>query len=119
MKDFTVIADDYRSGAKALQPLIPDTWQGFTSLVSAGMKDGAIPRKHKELMSVAIGIADHCDGCIALHTQSAIKAGASREEFAEMVGVALLMGGGPSSVYGIEALQAYDHFVGGTQSASE
>lgn len=110
MKDFTAIAENYRSGAKALQLLIPETWQGFTALVGAGMKEGAVPRKYKELKSVAMGIAAHCDGCIALHTESAIKAGATREEFAEMVGVALLMGGGPSSVYGIEALQAYDHF---------
>lgn len=117
MKDFTAIANEYRAGASALKILIPDTWKGFSALVGDGMREGALSRKCKELISVAIGVADQCEGCIALHTQSAIKAGVTRNEFAEMIGVALLMGGGPASVYGIEALQAYDYFADANAAA--
>lgn len=110
MKDFDAIANDYAAGVGQLKPLIPDTWKAFGALVSAGEKAGELSSKVKELISVAIGIAVHCEGCIALHTRSAVRAGVTRQEFAEMVGVALVMGGGPASVYGTEALQAFDHF---------
>lgn len=112
MKDFDAIAAAYRDGAKELRGLIPDTWKAFGSLAVEAEKDGVLSHKTKELISVAIGIAVQCDGCIAMHTRNAVKAGVTREEFAEMVGVAIFMGGGPGSVYGVEALQAYDHFAG-------
>ncbi|WP_246050236.1 carboxymuconolactone decarboxylase family protein [Neolewinella litorea] len=47
-----------------------------------------------------------CDGCIAFHLHDAIAAGADRDEITEAIGVAVLMGGGPSVVYGCEALKA-------------
>lgn len=111
MKDFDALANDYRDGAKDLRGLIPDTWKAFGQLAVEAEKDGALPHKTKELISVSIGIAVQCSGCIAMHARNAIKAGVTREEFAEMVGVAIFMGGGPGSVYGVEALQAYDHFA--------
>ena len=49
-----------------------------------------------------------CDGCIAYHVYDAVDAGASRQELIETIGVAVMMGGGPSVVYGCEALQAID-----------
>lgn len=53
-----------------------------------------------------------CDGCIAFHVHDAVKAGASRKEIVETIGVAVLMGGGPSVMYGCEALAALDQFAG-------
>jgi AhpD family alkylhydroperoxidase len=61
-------------------------------------------------MAVAIGIAARCDGCIALHVKAALKAGATRGQVHETIGVAILMGGGPASVYATEALVALDQF---------
>lgn len=49
-------------------------------------------------------------GCIAYHTHGALKAGATRQEVHEAVGVAILMGGGPAMIYGCEALAALDQF---------
>ncbi len=100
-------------GATAkLAAAIPDTFKGFKSLHEASNKDGALSAKHKELMAVAISIADRCDGCIAFHTQRAIRLGATREEFAETISVAITMGGGPSTVYGADAWRAYEEFSG-------
>ena len=59
---------------------------------------------------MAIGISVHCDGCIAYHVHDALNAGATREEVVETIGVALMMGGGPSVVYGCEALEALEQF---------
>jgi AhpD family alkylhydroperoxidase len=61
-------------------------------------------------MALAIGIAVHCDGCVAYHTKMAHQHGASREEVVETVAVAVYMGGGPAVVYGADALRAYDQF---------
>jgi AhpD family alkylhydroperoxidase len=80
----------------------------FSQLASATMKDGAMPKKTKELMAVAISVAIRCEGCIVYHTQAAIKAGASREEFLETLNVSIELGGGPATVYGAKALAAFE-----------
>ena len=90
----------------------PETMKAFGSLESAATKDGALDKKTKELMAIAISISIRCEGCIAYHTHNAFKAGASREEMLETINVAIEMGGGPSTVYGAKALEAYDEFSG-------
>ncbi|MCW2308393.1 carboxymuconolactone decarboxylase family protein [Rhodobium gokarnense] len=95
---------------KALSEFIPDTMKAFGSVGAVAYKDGAMSRKHKELIAMAIGIAIRCDGCIAWHVQEARKAGATREEVAEVIGLAIQMGGGPSMVYGGRAFAGYDEF---------
>ena len=68
------------------------------------------PEHYQELIALGIAITVRCDGCISFHVHDAMAAGASAEEIAETVSVASLMGGGPSVVYGIEALQALSQF---------
>ncbi|WP_085310851.1 carboxymuconolactone decarboxylase family protein [Planktotalea arctica] len=111
MKDYSTIADEYHIGFGKLAKDIPGTASGFQELMTAATKDGALSAKTKELIAFAIGITVRCDGCLAHHSQAVLKAGATREEVAEMIGVTLLMGGGPSSVYGVEAMRAYDEFA--------
>ncbi|HCM04718.1 MAG TPA: carboxymuconolactone decarboxylase family protein [Oceanospirillales bacterium] len=84
--------------------------QGFGALHEAAIKPGALDSKTKELISLGIAITVRCDGCIAFHVHDALSAGASEEEIAETVSVAILMGGGPSMVYGIEAMQAMSQY---------
>ena len=68
-------------------------------------------------MALAIGIAVHCDGCVAYHTKVARQHGATRDEVAETVALAVYMGGGPAAVYGADALRAYDQFSGAGKNA--
>ena len=84
--------------------------KAFAELSTAATATHAIDTKTKELMALAIGIAVHCDGCVAYHTKMAHQHGATREEVAETVALAVYMGGGPAAVYGGDALQAYDQF---------
>jgi len=84
--------------------------KAFGALSTAATASKAIDTKMKELMALAIGIAVHCDGCVAYHTKMARQHGASREEVAETVALAVYMGGGPAAVYGADALRAYDQF---------
>ncbi|MFM7685521.1 MAG: carboxymuconolactone decarboxylase family protein [Actinomycetota bacterium] len=103
--------------ARELRHEIPAVLKGFAELHHAAMADGALDRKTKELIALAIAISHRCDGCIASHARAAAKAGASRAEVAEAIGVSILMNGGPGTVYGPRALDAYDDFAEPTPSA--
>jgi len=74
------------------------------------MTEGALSARTKELIALAIAITVRCDGCIAYHVHDAVHAGATRGEIVEAIGVAVLMGGGPSAIYGAEALEALEQF---------
>ena len=88
----------------------PEVMKGFGSLHAASLKSGALETKTKELIALGIAITARCEGCIAYHVHDAMKAGANKEEIIETVSVAILMGGGPSVVYGIEAMQALNQY---------
>lgn len=75
------------------------------------MSSGALDVKTKELIALAISVTTHCDGCIAAHARGAARAGASVQEVAEMLGVTILMHGGPATVYGPRALAAFQEFA--------
>lgn len=83
---------------------------GFTKMHQAAMTSGALSVKEKELIALGIGIARQCSDCIGFHVRAAMKAGATKEEIAETVSVSILMGGGPSFMYGARALDAFDQF---------
>jgi AhpD family alkylhydroperoxidase len=115
-KDFVQIANDVVTGARLLREGASDAMTAFASLAKAATAPNALDTKTKELMAVAIGIAVRCEGCIAYHTRMAHRHGATRQEMLETVALALYMGGGPASVYGADAVRAYDQFSGGPQT---
>jgi AhpD family alkylhydroperoxidase len=96
---------------RALRQMIPDVYQAFGDLSSAAMKPGALDAVTKELIALALSISLRCDGCMAAHARGAAAAGATREQVAEMIGVAVLMDGGPGTVYGPRAYDAFCEFV--------
>jgi len=96
---------------------ISGTMSGFASLHKGAMAEGTLSTKAKELIALGIAIAVRCGGCIAYHVHDAIRAGASREEVVETIGVAILMGGGPAMMYGCEALAAFEQYQVSLQSA--
>lgn len=111
-KDFGQLAGDVASGVGLLRQGSPDAMKAFTSLSMAATATKAIDTKTKELMALAIGIAVHCDGCVAYHTKMAHQHGATRDEVVETAALAIYMGGGPAAVYGADAVRAYDQFSG-------
>jgi AhpD family alkylhydroperoxidase len=111
IKDFSKKYNDLSKTMKNLGTRIPETMTGFTELHKASMADGALSSKTKELIALGIAITVRCDGCIAYHVHDSLQAGASSEEILEAIGVAVMMGGGPSVVYGCEAMEALDQFV--------
>lgn len=97
--------------SRALRQMIPDVYQAFGELGSAAMKPGALDAVTKELMALALSISLRCDGCMAAHARGAAVAGATREQVAEMIGVTVLMDGGPGTVYGPRAYDAFCEFL--------
>lgn len=102
--------DDLRPQTRELRHMIPDVYKGFGALHSAAFADGALDGKLKELIALAIAVNTQCDGCIASHARAAATKGASLEEAADAIGVAILMGGGPATIYAPRAYAAFKEF---------
>ena len=88
----------------------PELMTAFGGLHQTAVAPGMLDAKTKELIALGIAISVRCNGCIAFHVHDALESGASRAEIVETIGVAILMGGGPSMVYGCEALEALQEF---------
>jgi len=105
------VAAELQGPTRELRKAIPDTWAGFAAMHQSAMADGALPSRIKELMALVVGVVEHCDGCVAYHARAAAAAGATEAEVAEALGVALLMNGGPASVWAPRALAAFHEFA--------
>jgi len=96
---------------------IPDVYAGFRELHQASFAPGALETRTKELIALAIGVVEGCDGCIASHAQGAARAGATRQEAAEAIGVTFLMNGDPPTIYGPRAYDAFCEFADAHEGA--
>jgi AhpD family alkylhydroperoxidase len=96
---------------RQLRREIPDVYAGFRELHGAALRDGALDAKTKELIALAIAVVEGCDGCMASHAQAAARAGATRAEAADAIGVAFLMRGGPASINGPRAFAMFCEFA--------
>lgn len=101
---------DLREPAIDLRSAMGETWSNFAAMSASAYKDGAIPGRIKEVIALAIAVAEQCDGCIASHARGAARKGATPEEVAEGLAIALAMGGGPAATYGPRAWEAYTEF---------
>ena len=104
---------------RQLRKAIPDVYRGFAELSGAAFAEGELDRKTKELIALAIGVVEGCDGCIASHGQAAAQAGATRQEAAEAIGVTFLMHGGPATIHGARAYEAFCEFADARDAKEE
>lgn len=111
-KQYKDITRDISATLGKLRKELPEVMTAFGGLSQAATKDGAIDKKTKELIAMALAVAARCDGCIGFHSQALVKLGVSREELLETLGMAIYMGGGPSLMYAAEALEAFEQFSG-------
>ncbi len=110
-KSFTTITSDLSKAMGAMRKEIPDTMQGFGAMHKGAMQAGVLGELEKELLALAIGVTQHCDGCIGFHVKALIRLGVTREQLMETLGVCVYMGGGPALMYAAEAVRAYDEFT--------
>ncbi len=86
--------------------LTPDSLKGYQTLSSANSANSKLGEKTRQLISLAVAVTTRCDGCITFHTEAALKAGATREEIAESLGVAMAMNAGAALIYSVRAMDA-------------
>lgn len=102
--------NNYRNELKGrigeIGKLSPDTVRGYLALSSAGTKTGHLDAKTRELIALAVAVTTRCDGCITVHVDAALKHGASREEIAEALGVAVALNAGAALVYSARVMDA-------------
>ncbi len=103
--------DGMRAPVQQLRQAIPGVWSAYVDMHRAAMADGALSSRHKELIALAIAVTRECDGCVVTHARSAARRGATAAEVAEAMGVAILMNGGPGTVWGPRALAAFAEFA--------
>jgi AhpD family alkylhydroperoxidase len=106
------------AGVKEVGQLSSDTIKGYVELSSAGQKNDLLGAKVRELIALAVAVTARCDGCIAVHSEAAIRRGASKEEIAEALGVAVAVNAGAALVYStrvMDAVKDYPHEVSTTK----
>lgn len=101
-----------------LRTEIPETLQAFNALGKAASAAGALDKKTKELIAVALSVGARCDPCVGFHTQALVKLGATRAELAEVLAMAVYMGGGPSLMYAAKTSAAFDEYTAAAAAAA-
>jgi AhpD family alkylhydroperoxidase len=107
MLDWNSYRQQILAGVGDLGKLSPDTVRGYMSLSGAGAKTGHLDAKTRELIALAVSISLRCDGCITVHSEAARKLGATKEEIAEALGVAVTVNAGAAIVYSTRTLDAF------------
>lgn len=100
-----------RAELRALHKLNPETAKGFSALSAGAMADGALDKKTREYIALAIAVTQRCSPCITLHIEALIKAGCTREELGSVLAMSVQMGGGPALMYAAHALAAWDELT--------
>ena len=85
--------------------LAPDATTAFWAYDKAALADGAIPKKYKELMAIAVALTTQCPYCIEVHKQAAIKAGVTEQELAEAIHVAAALRAGAAITHGTHLME--------------
>jgi len=107
--------DGMRSAKRAMGELskqVPEEMGCFTTFMGAVLKPGKLDLKTKELIALGMGLTARCKYCIGIHTEKALRAGATPEELWEVATVAMMMGGGPALTYVAELQEALDELAG-------
>ena len=108
MLDWTTYRKQLMGRIGEFGKLTPDTLAGYQTLSGAGKKTSHLDGKTRELIALAVAVTTRCDGCITVHADAAVKLGASREEVAEALGVAVALNAGAAMVYSARVMDALD-----------
>jgi AhpD family alkylhydroperoxidase len=88
---YPVVTTELADRRKELAPATHDAFQAFSRQVFA---DGALDKKTKQLVAVAVAHVTQCPYCIRAHTTAAMRKGATEPELMEAIWVAAEMRAG-------------------------
>src|SRR4026207_2472749 len=100
----TMYSKDNLTKLPRLGELSPEATAAFWAYDKAALADGAIPKKYKELMAVAVALTTQCPYCIEIHRKAALDAGATEIELSETVFVATALRAGAALTHGTHLL---------------
>ena len=117
--DWNQYLADMKTDLRTLNRTIPEAAKGFGSLSNAVKHHGTLDLKTKEFIALGIAIAMRCEACIGFHVEALAAAGGTREELADVLAMAVQMGGGPSLMYAAKTIAAWDALVEAKREAAE
>jgi AhpD family alkylhydroperoxidase len=106
MLDWNAYQSELSKTIPQFAKLSPDSLKGYQTLSAANSANSHLGEKTRQLISLAVAVTTRCDGCITFHTDAALKAGASKEEIAEALGVAMAMNAGAALIYSLRVMDA-------------
>ena len=106
MLDWNQYRNELKGRIGEFGKLSPETLKGYLTLSGAGAQTNRLDAKTRELIGLAVAVTTRCDGCITVHVDAALKHGASREEIAEALGVAVALNAGAALVYSARVMDA-------------
>ncbi|HQS47762.1 carboxymuconolactone decarboxylase family protein [Reyranella sp.] len=108
IEDWKKLIENMNGGVKSLRQEAPGVMKSFSDMARSAHAGEALDPATKELIALAISVATRCQPCIAYHAEGAAKAGATREQISETLGMAIYMGAGPSVMYAAKAFEAFE-----------
>lgn len=112
MLDWKSYQNQLNAAIGEIGKLSPGTVKGYLGLADAGKQTNHLDAKTRELIALAVAVTTRCDGCITVHTAAAVEAGATREEVAEALGVAVALNAGAALVFSARTLEAFKTHAG-------
>ncbi len=106
MLDWNAYRTELMSRIGEIASLSPDTVRGYQVLSGAAQQNGRLDAKTVELIALAVAVTTRCDGCIAVHSQAALKHGATHAEIADALAVAVALNAGAALVYSARVMDA-------------
>jgi len=113
IKDWDAYGAALRARGREMKALHPELVKGFTELSAAASRTRSLDAKTREFIALAVAVTTKCEGCIEAHVRKARAAGATREEIAEAVGVAVALNAGSAFTFALHVLDAVGEEGGG------
>ena len=108
IEDWDSYSEGLRARGKELTALHPELMKGFSALSRGASTTRHLDAKTREMIALAVAVTTRCEGCIDAHVRKARAAGASKEEVAEALGVAIALNAGAALTYSLHVLDAMD-----------
>ncbi|WP_375787030.1 carboxymuconolactone decarboxylase family protein [Bradyrhizobium sp. Pha-3] len=107
MLDWNTYRQQLKVGVGELGKINPNVVGGYVQMSGAGSKSNLLSPKVRELIALAVAVTARCDGCITIHVDAAIRNGATLDEIAEALGVAISVNAGAAMVYTTRVMDAF------------
>jgi AhpD family alkylhydroperoxidase len=108
IEDWDSYSAGLRARGKELSAMHPELMKGFGALSRGASTTKHLDAKTREMIALAVAVTTRCEGCIDAHARKARAAGATKEEVAEALGVAIALNAGAALTYSLHVLDALD-----------